>query len=146
MSFNPDPNKQAREVIFSCKIKKSAHLPSIFNNNIVIQSITQKHLGMLLDTKLVFQEDLNSIFSKINTTIRLLKQLQSTLQRSPLLAIYKSFIRPHLAYEDITYDQIYSFTFHQKLESIQYNAALSIAGFMRGTSKDKLCNIAFLRF
>ena len=146
MSFNPDPNKQAQEVIFSCKIKKSAHLPWIFNNNIVIQSITQKQLGMLLDTKVDFQEYHNSIFSKINTTICLLKQLRSTLQRSPLYAIYKSFIRPNLDYEDIMYDQICSFTFHQKLESIQYNAALSKAGVIRGTSKDKLCNIAFLRF
>ena len=28
--------------------------------------------------------------------------------------------------------------FHQKLESIQYNACLAIAGAIRGTSKEKL--------
>ena len=44
MSFNPDPNKQAQEVIFSRKIKKSAQPPLIFGNSIVIQLITQKHL------------------------------------------------------------------------------------------------------
>ena len=55
MSFNPDPNKQAQEVIFSHKIKKSAQPPLIFGNSIVIQLITQ--LRMFLDTKLDFFKD-----------------------------------------------------------------------------------------
>ena len=57
MSFNPDPNKQAQEVIFSRKIKKSVQPPLIFGNSIVIQLITQKHLRMFLDTKLDFFKD-----------------------------------------------------------------------------------------
>ena len=32
MSFNPDPTKQAPEVIFSRKIKKPIHTPLNFNN------------------------------------------------------------------------------------------------------------------
>ena len=138
MSFNPDPNKQAQEVIFSRKIQKSSQPSLIFNNNIVTQSLTQKHLGMFLDTKLDFQEHLKSIFSKVNKTIGLLRKLHHILPRSPLLTIYKSFIRPHLDYGDIIYDQAYNASFHQKLDSIQYNAALAITGAIRGTSKEKL--------
>ena len=41
--FNLDLNKQAQKVIFSCKIQKSAHLPLIFNNNVVTQSSTTFH-------------------------------------------------------------------------------------------------------
>ena len=33
MQFNPDPNKQANEVIFSRKTRKSSHPPVTFNNN-----------------------------------------------------------------------------------------------------------------
>ena len=33
MSFNPDPNKQAQEVIFSRKLKKFCHPSLRFNNN-----------------------------------------------------------------------------------------------------------------
>ena len=33
MTFNPDPNKQAQEVIFSHKIKKKSQTPLNFNNN-----------------------------------------------------------------------------------------------------------------
>ena len=42
-----------------------------------------------------------------------------------------TFIRPHLDYGDIIYDQAYNLSFHQKLESIQYNAALAITGTIR---------------
>ena len=69
MSFNPDPNKQAQEVLFSRKIQKSSQPSLIFNNNIVTQSLTQKHLGMFSDTKLDFQEHLKSIFIKVKKTI-----------------------------------------------------------------------------
>ena len=84
--------------------------------------LTQKHLGMFLDTKLDFQGHLKSIFNKVNKTIGLLRKLHSTLPRLPLLSIYKSFIRPHLDYGDIIYAQAYNVSFHQKLESIQYNS------------------------
>ena len=43
MSFNPDPNKQSQEVIFSRKIQKSSQPSLIFNNNTVAQLLTQKH-------------------------------------------------------------------------------------------------------
>ena len=93
---------------------------------------------MFLDTKLDFQEHLKSIFSKVNKTIGLLRKLHHILPRSPLLTIYKSFIRPHLDYGDIIYDQAFNASFHQKLDSTQYNAAFATTGAIRGTSKEKL--------
>ena len=50
MSFNPDPKKQAEKVIFSRKSKAISHHPLVFNNNNVIQTTYQKHLGIILDT------------------------------------------------------------------------------------------------
>ena len=41
-------------------------------------------------------------------------------------------------YRDIIYDQAHNASFHWKLEWIQYNAALAIAGAIGGTSKEKL--------
>ena len=57
-----------------------------------------------------------------------------------MLTIYKSFIRPHLDYGDIIYDQAYNVSFHPKLESIQYNSALAITDAIRRTSTEKLYN------
>ena len=65
-------------------------------------------------------------------------KLHITLPRLSLLTIYKSFIRPHLDYGDVIYDQAYTASFHQKIESVQYNSALAITGAIRRTSKGKL--------
>ena len=85
---------------------------------------------MVLDTKLNLQENLKNILNKVNKTIALLRKVQNILPRGPLLTIYKPFIRPYLDYGDVIYDQHYN-SFHQKLESKQYNAALATAGTIR---------------
>ena len=40
-----------------------------------------------------------------NVLVYIIKKLSVTLPLSSLLTIYKSFIRPHLDYQDIIYDQ-----------------------------------------
>ena len=140
MSFNPDPNKQAQEVIFYRKLKKFCHPFLRFNNN-VSQASSQKYLGLTLDNRLKFDEHLTNASNKISKTIGLLRKLQNILPRLALLTIYKCFIRPNLDYGDIIYDQAYNLSFHQKLESIQYNAALALTGAIRGTPREKLYQV-----
>ena len=72
MSFNPDPLKQAQEVIFSCKMTKTNHLTLIFNSNPVHQVALQKHLGMFLGCTLNLEGHLKTIVNKIKKTIGLL--------------------------------------------------------------------------
>ena len=48
------------------------------------------------------------------------------------------FIRYHLDYGDVVYDYPGNASFIQKIESVQYNASLAIAGCFLGTSWDKL--------
>ena len=98
----------------------------------------QKHLSAVLDNRLSFEDHLKMILNKVNKTIWLLRKLQNILQRSALLTIYKTFIRPHVDYGDIMYDRSYNAPFHQKLELLQYNACLAIIGAIRGTLKEKL--------
>ena len=66
MSFNPDPSEQAQEVIFPRKLEKLVYPPLHFKNIAATQSTNQKHLGMLLDIKLDFQEHLKNIYSQVN--------------------------------------------------------------------------------
>ena len=54
MSFNPDSNKQAAEVIFSHKRNPPLHPVISFNNSPVVSVAFQKHLGLILDRKLNF--------------------------------------------------------------------------------------------
>ena len=79
MSFNPDPNKQAQEVIFSRKLKNVSHPPLVFNNANVSSCKSQKHLGVLLDSKLTFEEQYKTILSKTNRTIGLLRSTNNYL-------------------------------------------------------------------
>ena len=114
---------------------KSSH-PSVYFNNVPVTSTSvHKHLGMLLDEKLSYEHYLKFALNKIKNTIGLLQQ---TLPRQSLIAIYKSFIRPHLDYDDIVYDRAFNESFHKNLEFIQYNAAIEITGAIRRTSSEKL--------
>ena len=138
MSFNPDPKKQAQEVIFSRKSKAISHSPLLFNNNNVIQTTSQKHLGIILDARLFFEKHLETVLCKINKTIGLIGKLQNLLPRTALITLYKAFVRPHLDYGDIIYDQAHKASFHQKLDSLQNNACLAITGAIRSSSREKI--------
>lgn len=59
------------------------------------------------------------------------------LPRSSLLIIYKPFIRSFVDCGDIIYDQPYNATFHQRIESVHYNAAMTINGAFRSSSREK---------
>ena len=128
MSFNPDISEQAQEIIFSRKSHKPAHPPVIFNNVPVKRCSIQKRLGIHLDEKLNFNHHVKEKITKANKGIGVIKKLSNTLPRDAMLTIYQSFVRPHLDYGDIIYDQPQNESFCNKLESIQYNAALAITG------------------
>ena len=70
--------------------------------------------------------------------IGLLGKLQPVLPRTCLLTIYKSFKRPYLDYNGAVFDRLSNDTFSNKFETVQYNAALAIAGAIKGTSREKL--------
>ena len=119
MNFNPDTTKQAQEVIFSRKVKKIVHPPLLFNNASITRTSSQKHLGIILENQLKSDDHIKMLFRKISKTIGLLPKLHNFLPRAALITIYKAFIRHHLDYGNILYDQAYNISFHQKLESIQ---------------------------
>ena len=105
MSFNPDLNKQAQEVIFSRKMIKSSH-PQIFFNDIPVSCVSfQKYLGIYLHEKLNFNHDIKEKMTKAMKRIGVIKKLSKMLPQYSFLTIYKSFARPHLDYGDILYDQ-----------------------------------------
>ena len=98
MNFNPDPNKQAQEIIFSRKKTASLHPVVYFDNKLVKSSQIHKHLEMILDSNLSHEHHIKSILNKVNKKIGLLRKFQLILPRHSLIKIYKTFIRPHLDY------------------------------------------------
>ena len=55
------------------------------------------------------------------------------------MTIFKAFVQPYLDYGDVLYDQAFNSAFHDKLESIRYNACLAITGQIMGKSRENLC-------
>ena len=52
--------------------------------------------------------------------------------------LYIFFVRHHLDYGDIIYEEVYDVSFHYKRELFQYSACLAITQAIIGTSKEKL--------
>ena len=99
---------------------------------------SQKHLGLILDEKLNFKQHIESPIVKINKGVAVIKKLRYSLPRKSLITIYKTFLRPLIAYGDIIYGQPQNESFSEKLESVQYKTALAITGAIQGSSREKL--------
>ena len=108
MSFNPDPSKQAPEVVFTRKVKKVVHPPIFFNSKPVNQVSSQKHLALVLDTSLTFNGQIKATTSEVSKTIDLLQKSNNRLPRSSHATIYKSIVRPRLHYDDVIFDKAYN--------------------------------------
>ena len=148
MAFNPDPNKQAVELIFSQKKNKPLH-PLLFFNGIKVTSVeSHKHLGVILDSKLNFNYHFNEKISKARKGIGIIKYLSSFTPNKTLDQIYKMYVRPHLDYCDVIYhvpplrnpfESSLNLTVHMEhIERVQYQAALAITGCWQGSNRNKL--------
>ena len=127
MSFNPDPTKQAVQV----------------------QTVNHhKHLGLILDKKLVFASHINEKILKAQKGLGIIKSLSRFLSVKTLDQIFKMYIRPHLDFCDVIYhvpsitnpfDSSINLNYLMNtLERIQYNAALAITGSWKGTNLNKI--------
>ena len=85
-----------------------------FDNAYVKQTGSQKHLGLILDTQLIFEKHLKTVFVKVTKTIGLIQNFRDSLQRSSSLTLFKVFAIPHLDCGDIIYDQVYNNSFKNK--------------------------------
>ena len=138
LEFNPDPTKQATEVLFSCKI--------MFNGTVVAKMNEQKHLGLILGSSLSFKKHLNEKIIKAKKNLGIIKHLSIFLPRKTLDQMYKALVRSHLDYCDILYHipsiqtqfGVTLTDLMEKAERIQYQAALAVTGAWQASSRSKL--------
>ena len=103
MEFNPDPSKQATEVLFSCKNVSPGHPHLTFNGTVIKKVNEQKHLGLILDSSLSFKKHLDDKIKKAKKNIGIIKHLSKFLPLKTPDQMYKALVRPHLDYCDIIY-------------------------------------------
>ena len=148
MAFNPDPNKQANEILFSCKKKPVQHPVLSFNGSPVARVDNQKHLGLILHPSLSFVNHINEKTKKAKKNIGIIKHLNRFLPFHSLNQMYSALVRSHLDYCDVIYHippKIHppplGMSLHdhmEMIEKIQYQAALAVTGAWQGTSRVKL--------
>ena len=141
MRFNPDLSKQAIEVVFSRKYGKTkgVHPPLSFNDIPVARKTSTKHLGVILDEKLIFREHILEAIEKAKKGLSLMKFLSNYVNRKTLVLTYTMHVRPHLEYGDIIFHDCAEYLM-KSLESIQYQAGLIATGCWKNTSREKLYN------
>ena len=121
----------SKQASYRSQLPPFALPPLHFNSTNVQVADSQKHLRLVLDSKLNLNEHIESKITKSNKIIGLMKKLSQFLSREILLTIYKSFVRPNLDYADIIYDKPLNESFKKKIESAQYEAALIITGAIK---------------
>ena len=87
VNFNyPDTNKQAIEIPFSKKTWNNYPLLTFDDDNIPI-AISQKHLGLVWDSRLGLNERISNKINKLNTIIGNIKNLSLFFLCKTLLTI-----------------------------------------------------------
>ena len=139
MKFNPEISKQAIEVIFTSRYSKGKgdHPLLTFNDIPVARQDSTKHIGMILDEKLSFNQHIIEKIEKAKKGLSLMKFLSTFINRKTLDLTFKMHVRPHLEYGDIIYHKCAAYLM-EKLESIQYQAGIIASGCWQHTSKEKL--------
>ena len=128
-------------------LRQSSRISESFSKN-PIKSNKHNHLGVILDSKLSFSAHIKSAISKTRRGIGLLKSLSQYLSRHTLSNLYKLYVRPYFDYGDVIYhipakvcefsNNIILPNLMEKIEFVQYSAALAVTGAWRGTSREKI--------
>ena len=113
MNFNPDPSKQAQEVLFSRKLHKFLH------RFLTMQAFHKQILQNIWEWYQIpnLNDHLDIAFTKVRKIVGLSGKLSSNLPRAALVTIFKAFDRLYLDYGGVQHDQAFTSVFHEKLES-----------------------------
>ena len=146
MSFNPDPNKQAVEMLFSRKRSDQNHPPLFFNNVLVASASDHKHLGIILDCKLLLTKHISekvakarkghwyyssSVFPCPFGRSRPIIQTVCIIDYCDIIYHVPAITNPFNSSTILKYSM-------QSIESTQYQAALVVSGAWKGSNTSKL--------
>ena len=88
-----DSMEYAQEFIFSRKKQMQIYPTIHFNQNTIMQTNSQKHLGVLLYSQLDINEHVTNRFTNTNKNVGLPRKFWNILPSTSLLTIYKSLYK-----------------------------------------------------
>ncbi len=129
---------KSKEVVFRSRMRRTRDHPLLNLGNEMIERVdSHKHLGIILDQFLSFEDHITSIIKKVNSMLNPLSSLKPVVNSKHLETIYMAFIIPHLEYGSIIFDSATQ-SLLSKLDQLHYRAALLVSGCMQGTSAKKV--------
>jgi len=121
--------------LMTCSFRNTNHPNIMFDNVLLTETKSNKHLGLTLCSNLNWSEHIRSILNSVSPMADVLKKLKYNLDRDSLEKIYFSFIRPKLEYGCHIWDNCFNIDANL-LEDFQWNMARIVTGARRGTSHD----------
>ena len=115
-------------------------IPTLYLNGDALENTqVHKHLGLNLNSKGIWRDHINDIYSKACAQLNVLRMLKHSLDRDSLEKLYIGFVRPILEYGNLVWDNCTNQE-SDLIESVQCEAARIVTGLRRGTSRLKLYN------
>ena len=133
ITFNPT---KTENLLISRK-PNMPQTPVYFDNIRVKEVQMHKHLGVIIQSNLKWNNHLDSIISKSSRRVDILRGLRFKLDRKSLETLYTAYVRPILEYASSVWSNCTAAQ-KQELENVQLSAMRAITGGIRGTSSAKL--------
>jgi hypothetical protein len=130
VKFSPNKTK-----LMTCSFRNNCHPEIKFDNVVLTETKSNKHLGLTFSSNLSWSEHISSVLKSVSPMADVLKKLKYNLDRDSLEKIYFSFIRPKLEYGCHIWDNCYNVDANL-LEDFQWNIARIVTGARKGTSHD----------
>ena len=124
VDFSPAKTK---EMIITNKGHLEEHPQIVFNNHVINNVRSHKHLGITLSSDLRWTNHINNVVSNGSKRLDLMRGLKYTVDRRSLEIIYMSFVRPCLEYGDSLFAGTYE-TDLLRLDALQVEAMRIVAG------------------
>jgi hypothetical protein len=128
MELNPT---KCESITFSTKHNRLPQ-PILYLNGTALREVdSHSHLGLTFTSNFSWSKHILSIHKKASKRMNALKRVKYKLNRSTLICLYKSLIRPLMAYADVIWDGC-SIEEANLLEAVQYESARIVTGAIKG--------------
>ena len=120
--------------------RNTTNHPTLFFNDVQIDEVhDHKHLGIIINKKLTWQNHIDSIVLKAQKRLDILHRWRYKLDRRSLEILYFTHIRPVLEYGDVLLSNCDQNSM-DKIENVEICAAKIVSGAIKKTPKEKLYN------
>ena len=104
---------------------------------------SEKDLGVIVDSDLVFREHVSQIVKKANCTLGIIRRSFRFLDRATIMLLYKALVRPVLEYGLPAWSPFYTREI-EAIESVQRRATKLVPGLSELPYEERLRNLNFV--